>query len=204
MSIFHAFESESRVRQLLRNVTDRLKPDGFFVVTTVDVNVVLRKIRAVNDLQISTCIYRIQSDDDHANKRFPVGNPYDNRYLFTLDENVKDCQEFLVHFPSCVKVAAEYHLTPIMACNFHDFFTEFSNDASCAHYRQLLFSKHVVNNHGRISADEWDAIYLYIALAIKKNRDSKSPTSIPSKDTSSIVRKHWPPIDPDEIIDMHA
>lgn len=71
-SIHYAFESERNVRVLLQNVSDRLKPGGFFVGTTVDANVLIRKMRAVDDLQIASACYRIRLDERHADKHFPI------------------------------------------------------------------------------------------------------------------------------------
>lgn len=203
-SMHYAFENEERVRRLLENITDRLKPGGFFIGTSVDSNVVIRKIRAINDLQISSSVYSIRFDESHADKRFPTDrSPFGIRYFFTLDENVKDCPEFLVHFPTFIKLAEEYDLIPIMISNFHQFFAEFSNEQYYKTYHQLLYTMNVVDEHGSISPDEWDAIYLYVAFAFKKRSTSESTTEVTTRDVSNIPKKQWPPIDADEIIDMN-
>lgn len=202
-SMHYAFENVKRVRQFLQNVTDRLKPGGFFIGTTVDANVVVRKIRAVNELQISNAIYQIRFDKVHAKKRFPVNNPYGIRYSFTLDQSVEECPEFLVHFPTFEKLAAEYDLKLVMHSNFHDFFTEFSDENSYANYHRLLFSMRAVDQHGTISPDEWDAIYLYTAFAFRKNSASTQPAPV-VQDASSVPVKQWPSIEPEEILDMDS
>lgn len=201
-SMHYAFENEKRVRQLLQNVTDRLKPGGFFIGTTVDANVVIRKIRAVTDLQIANAVYQIHFENDYGDKRFPVNKPYGIRYFFTLDQSVEECPEFLVHFPTFKKLAAEYDLSLVMLSNFHDFFTEFSDENSYANYHRLLFSMKAVDQHGTISPDEWDAIYLYTAFAFRKKSTSETRSSPSAQDAESIPRKQWPPIEPDEIVEM--
>lgn len=197
-SMHYAFESEKRVRQLLQNVTERLKPGGFFVGTTIDSNVVVRKIRAVDELEISSAVYRIRFDDKHGDKRFARGDPYGIRYTFSLDQSVVDCPEYIVHFPSFTKLAAEYELDLVMLCNFHDFFTEFTSD-QYPHYRNLLSTWKVVDENGTMSPDEWDAIYLYTAFAFKKHG---RPTSGILSD--QVNHKQWDPINKEEIIIMES
>lgn len=196
-SMHYAFDSERRVRRLLENVTDRLKPGGFFVGTTIDANVVIRKIRAITDMEISSSVYRIRFDDRHADKKFRRdAGPYGIRYNFTLDQSVEDCPEFLVHFPSFVEVAREFDLELVMLCNFHDFFTEFSSPQYPT-YRDKIFRMDVLDEHGSISPDEWDAIYLYTAFAFKKSGKLSESAGI-DRDAD----RDWVPIDKGEITAM--
>lgn len=197
-SMHYAFENEKRVRQLLQNVSERLNPGGFYVGTTIDANVLVRKFRAIDELEISTAVYRIRFDDKHESKRFLCGNPFGIRYTFSLDQSVVDCPEYLVHFPSFAELANEYELELIMLCNFHDFFTEFTSD-QYPHYRRLLSTWKVVDEHGTISPDEWDAIYLYTAFAFKKL--GKPSTGTPS---DQMIKKQWDPIDKEDIIIMKS
>lgn len=166
-AIHYAFASEDRVRMLLRNVADRLRDGGFFIGTTVDANVLVRKLRAVDASEVSSSIYNVKLDERFSSKHFTKGNPYGVRYFFTLDQNVEDCPEYLVHFPSFEKLALEYDLELMMLCNFHDFFKSFVC-AEHAQFRDLFFNMNVVNESGTMSAEEWDAIYLYTAFAFRK------------------------------------
>lgn len=169
-AIHYAFENETRVRRLLQNVTDRLQPGGFFIGTTVDANVLLRKIRAIDGLEIGSEVYQVSFDKSFTNKKIEKGvknHPYGVKYNFTLDNRVDDCPEFLVHFPTFAKLAEEYDLELQLLCNFHDFYSEFTKD-EYPEYRDLFYRRNSGNEHGRISADEWDAIYLYTAFAFKK------------------------------------
>lgn len=197
-AIHYAFESEQRVRRLLQNVTDRLKPGRFFIGTTVDANVLIRKIRAINDLTISSDVYQVKFDEHFKSKRFTKGSPYGIRYTFTLDQSVEDCPEYLVHFPSFVTLAEEYDLELVMYLNFHDFFTEFSSEQYPA-YRDLLFSMRVLNDEGSITPDQWDAIYLYTAFAFQK-RGATSEEKAPVE----VKRREWPNIPHKDIIIMNS
>lgn len=192
-AIHYAFESEDRVRMLLRNVTDRLRDGGFFIGTTVDANVLVRKLRAVDANEVSSSIYNVKLDDRFSSKRFTKGSPFGIRYFFTLDQNVEDCPEYLVHFPSFEKLALEYDLELVMLCNFHDFFQNFVSDEHL-HFRDLFFDMNVVNDNGTMSAEEWDAIYLYTAFAFRKKgvpNDGLEP--------NEVVRQSFAPLAEHEI-----
>lgn len=196
-AIHYAFESEDRVRMLLKNVRDCLKPGGFFIGTTVDANVLVRKIRAVDGDEISSGIYRVKLDERFASKRFARGTPYGIRYFFTLDQNVEDCPEFLVHFPSFKALALEYDLELFLNCNFHDFYTEFTSE-NYPDFRNLFRTMNVVDETGTMSADEWDAIYLYAAFAFRRKGEPN-----PGASRSDLNMKLWPPVSEDEITFMH-
>lgn len=343
-SMHYAFESEKRVRQLLLNVSERLCIGGFFIGTTIDSNVLIRKIRAVDQLHLKSPVYYIQFDEKHASKKFPIlqpnntdttgsgadklkkkkakqfkrrktsnhdndekgddnddggdsdddddddsddnnqsdekddddddddddenddsenddsddderrkkkrgkpgvsskkrmrsatgdkkkdndggdgsssssskkqSGPYGIRYTFKLDTNVDYVPEYIVHFPSFKQVAAEYGLELVMLCNFHDFFTEFSSE-QYPNYRRKMFALRVVDDRGTISADEWDAIYLYTAFAFKKttniklnNNNNKTNLTTPTMGASEyhhrdrVETNQWESIDKDEIIMM--
>ncbi len=192
-AMHYAFESEGRVRHLLKNVTDRLKPGGFFIGTTTDANVLVRKLRATDGLEITNGVYRIVFDPAFSSKRFARTKPFGIRYTFTLDAKVVDCPEFLVHFPTFEKLAAEYDLELVLLCNFHNFFLEFSSD-DYPEYQQLLFNMRVVDENGTIPVQQWDAIYLYTAFAFRKtgepslgDADSVSPMARRKIESSEIV-----------------
>jgi len=197
-AVHYAFESEQRVRQMLHNVTCRLKPGGFFIGTTPDANVLVSKLRAASGLSFGNSIYRIsfenssQSIDadgtsadlgnlEHdpaptletatsAAKRFPPSRPFGIRYHFTLDENVEDCPEYLVHFPTFERIAAEYDLELLLRMNFHVFVNAFALQADApAPFRDLFQRMQVLDpESGTISPEEWDAAYLYLVFAFRK------------------------------------
>lgn len=195
-AIHYAFESEARVRVLMKNVTDRLKPGGFFIGTTVDSNVLVRKLRAVNDIVIRNNVYQVRLDDAFKSKHFPMDNPYGIRYTFTLAQSVEDCPEFLVHFPSFVQLAKEYDLELIMLLNFHDFFNEFTKE-EYADYRDLLFTMRVLDENGSIEPNQWDAIYLYTAFAFKR-KGAVNPGLSPEQ----VRKQKVSPVGMEEIIAM--
>lgn len=198
-AVHYAFESEERVRQMLTNVTERLQPGGFFIGTTPDANVLVRKLRAVDGLTIGNKVFRVDFDEAFSDKKFPLDKgPYGIRYNFTLDQNVEDCPEYLVHFPTFAKLAGEYELELILLNNFHDFYNEFSSERY-GEYRSLFQRMRILNDEGTISLDEWDSIYLYTAFVFKKRG---KPSLGLSREKVASAQKKWADVMPDEIVDM--
>lgn len=196
-AVHYAFENESRVRRMLLNVTERLRPGGFFIGTTTDANVLVRKLRAVDGLAISNGVFRIDLDPRFGEKKFSNGpnSQYGIRYVFTLDQNIEDCPEYLVHFPLLQTLALEYDLELVFLKNFHDFYTEFNSDLY-GDFQGLCARMGVQD--GGMSLDEWDAIYLYTAFAFKKRGNASE--GLPS--TDAMKRRKWDAVDPSEIVTM--
>lgn len=166
-AIHYAFGSEESLRQLLYNVSERLRPGGFFFGTTADSNVLVRKLRATDGMMFGNQVCEVLFDEKFASKRFPRDNPWGHRYLFTLADNVVECPEFLVHFPTFEKMAREYGLELELNMNFHDFFAEFTSE-KYPEFFELMFNMNVLDEEGTIPIDQWDAIYLYSAFAFRK------------------------------------
>ncbi|KAK4530776.1 hypothetical protein CCYA_CCYA05G1633 [Cyanidiococcus yangmingshanensis] len=210
-AVHYAFESERRVRQLLHNVTGRLKPGGFFIGTTPDANVLVSKLRAAPGMSFGNSIYRVSFDKprtvDQVNgsavedldpaaernevpagcKCFAPNEPFGIRYRFTLDENVEDCPEYLVHVPSFERIAKEYGLELLLQMNFHGFVDAFAlQEDAPAQYRELFQRMKVLDPEtGTISPEEWDAAYLYMVFAFRK----RGPLQ---RDSERIQTQFWP------------
>jgi mRNA (guanine-N7-)-methyltransferase len=201
-AMHYAFESKERARQMLLNVTERLKPGGFFIGTTPDANVVVRKLRAVDGLSIGNAVFKIDLDDSFEDKKFARdGSCFGIRYNFTLDANVEDCPEYLVHFPSLQELARDYELELVLLSNFHDFYSEFSGE-KYGEFRDLFRQMRVLDENGTISADEWDAIYIYTAFAFRKIGDHDAAAN---DEPQQILGAHkWATVQEDEIIHMRG
>ena len=59
-AIHYAFDSEQHVRRALENATARLKTGAFFVGTTTDSRVIMRKLRESSELHIGNSLCRLE------------------------------------------------------------------------------------------------------------------------------------------------
>ena len=112
-ALHYAFSSEQRARRALQNVADVLRPGGYFIGTTADADVLVRKLRAVDGLCVSNSVFSCVFDARFAGKTFDVAQPFGLTYKFTLADAVEELPEYLVHRPTLERLAAEVglHLT---------------------------------------------------------------------------------------------
>lgn len=116
---FHyCFESLPQAEQMLKNAAECLKPGGYFIGTIPDANEIMRRHRAAGDVKFGNSIYEIKLLFDPENA--PL---FGAKYDFHLEE-VVDCPEFLVHFPTLVKLAAKYDLELVKRQSFGDYYKE--------------------------------------------------------------------------------
>lgn len=117
---FHyCFESLPQARQMLKNASDCLKPGGYFIGTIPDANEIMIRQKEAGDDKFGNKIYEIKLLFDLDEPPPLFGAKYD----FHLEE-VVDCPEFLVHFPTLVKLAEQYDLTLVKRQSFVEFYQE--------------------------------------------------------------------------------
>ncbi|ORZ34354.1 guanine-N(7)-methyltransferase domain-containing protein [Catenaria anguillulae PL171] len=154
----YAFQSEKQVRIMLENVSRWLAPGGYYFGTVPDANVLVRKLRASPGLEYGNSIYKIRFVQKDA---YPV---YGHEYSFLLEDAIDDCPEYLIHWPSFVRLAAEYGLEQVEHTNFHPFYHEQADK-----FRDLLVRMKVVTeDRPELSMDEWEAAGLYSVFVFRK------------------------------------
>ena len=121
-AIHYSWSTEQRARCAFRNVARLLRPGGHFIGTTVDANVLVRKLRDATGVSFGNDVVAVAFDDARRKKLFPAAaGPFGLRYAFTLKDAVTDCDEWMVPKQPFVELAAEFGLELIEARNFHDF-----------------------------------------------------------------------------------
>ena len=121
-AVHYSWSTEERARRSFRNVAKLLRPGGHFIGTTVDANVLVRKLRAADGAAFGNAIVEVRFADAHRKKLFPTRDgPFGLRYAFTLQDAVTDCDEWLVPRKSFVALAEEYGLELVEFRNFHEF-----------------------------------------------------------------------------------
>ncbi|KAI9553421.1 hypothetical protein GHT06_021327 [Daphnia sinensis] len=118
---FHySFESLPQAEQMLANVSCNLQPGGYFIGTTTDANDIMRRLgRDENpeNRKFGNSIFSVEFPAETLLDPPPL---FGAKYNFHLEE-VVDCPEFLVHFPTFEKLASKYGLTLVQKTRFEDF-----------------------------------------------------------------------------------
>jgi len=195
-AIHYSWSTETRARRALRNVSQMLRPGGHFIGTTVDSNVLVRKLRATDGMTFGNSIVEVTFDDRFKRKTFDAERgPFGLQYAFTLRDAVTNCHEWMVPRGAFVELANEYGLELVEWRNFHDFVHdklgkgvddgafvdgtqaegeraprpgEVHGGKRAAHalWRSAMGGLSVRDE--TLTEDEWDAAHLYAVFAFKK------------------------------------
>lgn len=124
---FHySFESLTQAENMVRNAAECLEPGGYFIATIPDSCEIMRRLKlSPNGRSFGNDIYNIEFCSNT--------NPpplFGAKYQFSL-EGVVDCPEFLVHFPTLVKLCRKYGLMLSRKTTFANYYKENMEKGNC-------------------------------------------------------------------------
>jgi len=187
---FHyCFESLPQADCMLRNASENLRKGGFFIGTTPDAHDIMARLETgKTGNSFGNSVFSVSFNEENVGKQQPL---FGAEYNFHLTE-VVDCPEFLVHFPTLVRLAERHGLMMIGKQRFQSFFQAKKDaqdgrmllsrmnaletfpsrktvgpEAQYEHAAQFKDGQEVV---GTLSQDEWEALTIYTVFAFKKIR----------------------------------
>lgn len=134
--LHYSFETFDKVINVLKNVSNALKPGGYFIGTTTDSCEIVKRLKestthdASNNRTYGNDVFKITSYFD-VDEKIPL---FGAKIDFKLDD-VVNCPEYLIYFPLLEKLALKYNLKLVFKKSFLDFFKEFSEQDE---YKELL------------------------------------------------------------------
>jgi len=190
---FHyCFESLPQAECMLQNIAENLKKGGFFVGTTPCSNDIMARLQKSGGNSFGNSVFSVTFPQSGGEK--PLQPPlFGAQYTFHLEE-VVDCPEFLVHFPTFVKLAEKYGLMMVGKERFQNYFQkkvkgeEHKNLLNRMNALETYPSHKLVGQEnqydhaqefqqtseggkfGTLSKDEWEALTIYVIFAFKKIR----------------------------------
>ncbi|XP_013133687.1 PREDICTED: mRNA cap guanine-N7 methyltransferase isoform X2 [Papilio polytes] len=207
--LHYSFESLGQARRMLTNISECLRPGGYFFGTIPNAYEIVSRAQKSENNAFENRIYKIKLLFDPRNGYPLFGAKYD----FQL-EGVVNCPEFLVNFKLFVKLAAEYGLELVYQAGFSDFYNDYS-----VNYKQLIerimcfetypppHGKELIgdeveyehakvfwdsNNYktentrlGTMSTCEWEVATIYMAFAFKKCKTSWDANGKPQYSSAS-------------------
>lgn len=192
---FHyCFESLTQAECMVRNAAECLLPGGYFIATIPDAYEIMKRQRETGKKSFGNDVYNIDFVCDI--ERPPL---FGAKYKFHL-EDVVDCPEFLVHFPTLVKLCRKNGLKLELKQGFADYYLKSidkgktllsrmqaletyppyrQNDLVASTDDEYLHAKNYIGtNYGRLknigtlSKSEWEATTLYLVCAFKKCKNT--------------------------------
>ncbi|KAK7865111.1 hypothetical protein R5R35_014642 [Gryllus longicercus] len=192
---FHyCFESYLQAECMLRNASECLRPGGFFIGTIPDANEIMSRLQKNGGKEFENDIYKIEFYDETVPPHL-----FGAKYNFHL-EGVVDCPEFLVHFPTLVKLAEKFDLQLVFKERFQDYFARQKEEGRSLlgkmqaletyppflkvpllgrdpedyeHVQQYLQTPAGHRKVGTLSKPEWEAASLYVIFAFEKKAKQK-------------------------------
>ncbi|ORY23439.1 mRNA capping enzyme-domain-containing protein [Naematelia encephala] len=161
----YAFESPSKARMMIENVSRYLSTGGKFIGTIPDGEILLSRLNALpeddTELKFGNSCYFIQFEE-----RIHKGI-YGHKYRFYLEDAVDDVPEYVVNWDNFVSLALEYRLRLVYRKSFNEVLQE---EQSSRDFGPLLGRMKVINEAGESAMDEdqWEAANLYMAFAFEK------------------------------------
>ncbi|KAJ8726509.1 hypothetical protein PYW07_001207 [Mythimna separata] len=190
--LHYSFESLPQAKRMLTNISECLKPGGYFFGTIPDANEIVSRGKKSPDGSFGNRIYNIKLLFD-VEKGYPL---FGGKYDFHL-EGVVDCPEFLVNFKLFTKLALDFGLELVYKARFADFFKDHSeryrhllqrivcfesyppppgkeliaDESEYEHAKQFWENKDNKTERDRVgtmSTCEWEVATVYMAFAFRK------------------------------------
>eukprot|EP00698_Gefionella_okellyi_P016027 TRINITY_DN4563_c0_g1_i2.p2 TRINITY_DN4563_c0_g1~~TRINITY_DN4563_c0_g1_i2.p2 ORF type:complete len:158 (+),score=26.82 TRINITY_DN4563_c0_g1_i2:635-1108(+) len=115
-----------------------------------------KRLRETGKLVMGNSIYQIKFDA----MTFPA---FGARYHFFLEDAV-DSPEYLVELRTLARLANDFDLEIVSHRTLHEVFL----DHQQPHHLELLQNIGALNQQGTISAEEWEASGIYLAVVMRK------------------------------------
>lgn len=206
---FHySFESLRQAECMMQNAAECLVPGGYFIGTIPDAYEIMKRQREAENETFGNDVYKISFQCDTSD--VPL---FGAKYDFNL-EDVVDCPEFLVHFPTLVKLARRYGLQLEKKEMFADYYSQMYNsgrrllekmnaletystnsknlsgngESEYEHAVKFMNEKYSNNGQrkiGTLSKSEWEAITIYTVFAFKKVKKVWNADGKPEYDFSA-------------------
>ncbi|XP_021922510.1 mRNA cap guanine-N7 methyltransferase isoform X2 [Zootermopsis nevadensis] len=190
-SFHYCFESLPQAENMVRNAAECLRPGGYFIGTIPDAYEIMNRQQNTGGT-FGNEIYKVEFQCDMK----PPLPLFGAKYNFHL-EGVVDCPEFLVHFPTLVKLAEKYGLQLIAKEHFGDYYQKVKEEGRSLlgkmqaletyppfheapllghvpddyeHVQQYMQKSTGHRKVGTLSKSEWEAASLYLVFAFQKDK----------------------------------
>jgi mRNA (guanine-N7-)-methyltransferase len=193
--LHYSFESFEKSINFIKNVSNSLNVGGYFIGTTTDSFEIVKRLSESGTNTFGNDVYKVKYLNEEGFENQPP--LFGAKIAFQLD-GVVDCPEYLIHFPTLVRIALKYNLRLVFKKRFSDFFNEYSkvpeyetllqimkaiepysnedseknlkskNLSDYEHVREKLSADDNRTELGTLSKSEWEAATLYICFGFEK------------------------------------
>ncbi|BET03141.1 mRNA cap guanine-N7 methyltransferase [Nesidiocoris tenuis] len=190
-SLHYSFESLGQAEKMMENMSASLKVGGLLIGTMPNAYDIVGRLKQSKTNWFGNSVFTIKFDE------MPEPLPlFGAKYNFHLHE-VVDCPEYLVHWPTLVRLAEQYGFRPISHRRFQNYYEEKKKDGQPLLYQMSALEmyppasgtkllgpsedyKHAKEyfreypGHkfiGTLTMSEWEVCTLYMTFVFEKVRD---------------------------------
>mmetsp|Transcript_27022 Transcript_27022/g.38076 ORF Transcript_27022/g.38076 Transcript_27022/m.38076 type:complete len:284 (-) Transcript_27022:1274-2125(-) len=151
------FENVSKAKQLFANVNYLLKSGGFFFGIVPDSSAIWYKAHRNPSAKAAVKgeFFSIEFQDDSFAH-------FGSKYTLKL-EGCEDIEEYLVHFPSLIRLAREFQIEMVEIINLLDFLEE-----NAKKFADIFKSLNVLGPKGKFEQNQKDVVGLYTCFVFQK------------------------------------
>lgn len=120
--IHYSFESFEKADTFIQNVSDSLKPGGYFIGTTTNSYELMKRLRSSKENSFGNDLYNIKFYNE-SKEDFPL---FGHKFDFQL-QNVVECPEYVINFDALELIAKKHNLKLVLCKTFSEYFEENSN-----------------------------------------------------------------------------
>lgn len=169
-SFHYAWETESKVRTILTNITRSLRPGGTFIGTIPSSDFIRNKIvkkEYTGPRKFGNELYYVRFEEEPPEDGV-FRSPYGNRYDYFLRDAVDDVPEYVVPFETLRLLCEDYGLILKYKKNFIDIFNleipQYFNKLN----KNLIDGMKRADGKYGVEGDEKEAVAFYIGFVFEK------------------------------------
>ena len=162
----YAFESEEKIRGMLRNVAGALRRGGRFIGTIPSSDIIY-------DSEFGNSLYKVSFPKNESARKLPDDGAWRPawgwKYSFFLEESVEDVPEYVVPWEAFRAIAYEYNLKLEYKRNFENIWEDEKDDKILGPLSERMSVKKKDGSGERQMEDEeWDACKIYMGFCFRK------------------------------------
>ncbi|KAF3936760.1 hypothetical protein ABW19_dt0202502 [Dactylella cylindrospora] len=168
----YAFESEEKIRGMLRNVSGSLRRGGRFIGTIPSSDKIYEGIQK-HGHEFGNSLYKVSFPKTEASRKLPDDGAWRPawgwKYSFFLEESVEDVPEYVVPWEAFRGLAYEFNLRLEYKRVFEDIWNDEKDDRVLGPLSERMGVKRR-DGSGRlqVEAEEWEACKIYMGFCFRK------------------------------------
>jgi len=172
--LHYAFESEDKIKGMLRNISNSLCRGGRFIGTIPSSDIIYDSLQP-DKTEFGNSLYRVSFPKIEGARKLPDDGAWRPawgwKYSFFLQESVEDVPEYVVPWEAFRFLAGEFGLKLEYKRHFEDIWNDEEKDPIMSDLSERMGVKEKTRDRsGRrlVEGEEWEACKFYLGFVFRK------------------------------------